>query len=551
MPPIRSQRSQKLLEQEGRLLLAIKAINNGDIASIRDAASRFDVPRTTLRRRVQGQEFCLDTRAPGHMLTLSEESSLVKWILDLDSRGQAPRQIMVREMADILLAERVSQPPPKVGKNWVTNFVRRHPDIRSRFSRRYNYKRAQNEDPEVIQEWFDKVRQIIIRYGITDADIYNFDETGFSMGLIPTSKVVTRAEYYGRRAVTQPGNREWVTAIECISTGFALGPYIIFKARVFQKGWFNHLPKGWRLDKSDNGWTTDEIGRRWLEECFIPQTKNRRQGRWLLLILDGHGSHLTPRFDKLCAENDIIAICMPPHSSHILQPLDVGCFAPLKRSYGQVVDRWMRAGIDHVDKLAFLDNYPEARSVAFTSETIRNSFSAAGLLPYCPAAVLDKIDIRIRTPTPPTSRGSSSYAPQTPTNPRQLLRQASSIKSGLKQRSKSPPSPIKTALEQVFKGCEIAMHNAAFLARQNEYLRAANEKKNIRKQASQRQIAYQGSLDASGIEALLAEPLDAPTSTPHSAPDREKTGAQARTRAPKRCSGCRSLDHTYNKCPAR
>jgi hypothetical protein len=94
------------------------------------------------------------------------------------------------------------------------------------------------------------------------------------------------------------------------------------------------------------------------------------------------------------------------------------------------------------------------------------------------------------------------------------------------------------------------MHNAAFLARQNEYLRAANEKKNIRKQGSQRQLAYQGSLDASEIEAL-AEPPEASTCTPHSAPNREKTGAQARTREPKQCSGRRSLDHTYNRCPAR
>jgi hypothetical protein len=65
----------------------------------------------------------------------------------------------------------------------------------------------------------------------------------------------------------------------------------------------------------------------------------------------------------------------------------------------------MRAGIDHVDKLGFLDNYPEARSAVFTFETIRNSFNAAGLLPYRPTAVLNKVDIYIRTPTPPVVGG--------------------------------------------------------------------------------------------------------------------------------------------------
>jgi hypothetical protein len=45
-------------------------------------------------------------------------------------------------------------------------------------------------------------------YGILLEDIYNFDETRFAMGLCVTAKVVTRAEYYGRRSVLQPGNRE-------------------------------------------------------------------------------------------------------------------------------------------------------------------------------------------------------------------------------------------------------------------------------------------------------------------------------------------------------
>jgi hypothetical protein len=49
-----------------------------------------------------------------------------------------------------------------------------------------------------------------------------------------------------------------------------------------------------------------------------------------MLILDGHASHLTPEFDRACTENNIIQICMLSHSSHLLQPLDVSCFAVLK-----------------------------------------------------------------------------------------------------------------------------------------------------------------------------------------------------------------------------
>jgi hypothetical protein len=81
-----------------------------------------------------------------------------------------------------------------------------------------------------IKEWFLMVQRAIKENGIQPEDIYNFDETGFAMGLILSQKVVTRAEYYGRRSILQPSNREWVTAIEIIcADGYSLPPCIIFK----------------------------------------------------------------------------------------------------------------------------------------------------------------------------------------------------------------------------------------------------------------------------------------------------------------------------------
>ncbi|ODM17344.1 hypothetical protein SI65_07019 [Aspergillus cristatus] len=82
----------------------------------------------------------------------------------------------------------------------------------------------------------------IIQYGILSEDIYNFDETGFAMGLTATQKVVIRSEYYGRRSVSQPGNREWVTTIESINaSGWVLPPCIIFKGKNLIQGWFDDL----------------------------------------------------------------------------------------------------------------------------------------------------------------------------------------------------------------------------------------------------------------------------------------------------------------------
>ena len=205
------------------------------------------------------------------------------------------------------------------------------------------------------------MQHTILQYGINSDDIYNFDETGFAMGLTATAKVVTRAEYYGRRSLLQPGNREWVTAIECMNaSGWALPPCIIFKGKVFIESWFDNLPEDWCFEVSPNGWTSDEIGLHWLEKLFIPATITCTKGKYRLLILDGHGSHLTPQFDEICSQNDIVPICMPTHSSHLLQPLDIGCFAVLKRSYGWMVETTMCCGVNHIDKLDFLEAYPHA-----------------------------------------------------------------------------------------------------------------------------------------------------------------------------------------------
>ena len=95
MPPNRTQSSRKSTEQEGRVLLAIQALKNEEISTIREAARRFDVPDRTLRRRLAGHTSRSTTRANNHKLTQLEEESLKKWILSMDTCGIAPRHDLV------------------------------------------------------------------------------------------------------------------------------------------------------------------------------------------------------------------------------------------------------------------------------------------------------------------------------------------------------------------------------------------------------------------------------------------------------------------------
>ena len=168
------------------------------------------------------------------------------------------------------------------------------------------------------------------------------------------------------------------------------------------------------------------------------------------------------------------------HSSHLLQPLDISCFTVLKQVYGQIVETKMHLGTNHIDKLDFLEAYPHAQIEAYKSDTIRNSFAAAGLVPYNPDCVISKLDIHLHMPTPPVSQGSESshnFTSKTPFTEKQLHQQASSVKALLCTRSRSPSSPSDRALNQLVKGCQLAMHNGILLKKKNNELHAANKKK--------------------------------------------------------------------------
>lgn len=380
-------------------------------------------------------------------------------------------------------------------------------------------------------------------------DIYNFDETGFQMGVISTAKVVTATERALRPVTIQPGNREWVTAIECInSDGWSLPSMIILKGKTHISSWYlDSLPREWTIAVSDNGWTTDQLGLTWLTDVFHPYTKDRTKGVYRLLVLDGHGSHVTPKFDLFCKDNNIIILCMPPHSSHLLQPLDVSCFASLKRSYGRQIEDLMRVGVNHIDKSDFLPAYFTARTEALTSNTIRSGFAATGLVPYDLEYVLWKLNNQLRTtptPPPPTIE-QAPWVPETPHNIQELEFQAKAIGDFVQRRTAGSSSPTGRAIQQLVKGCQMAMHSAALLADENKKLRAANERQKKKRAVRRSYIATGGVL-------TVQEGLDRSVIA-NTEPTGQSIGRveEPRIRTPQKCSMCKSLEHTARTCPLK
>lgn len=104
---------------------------------------------------------------------------------------------------------------------------------------------------------------------------------------------------------------------------------------------------------TENGCTNNENALYWLQP-FEKHTAHRKNGIHRMLVTDGHSSHLSAGFDRFYKENNIISVSMSSHSSHLLQPLDMGCFGPLKRAYSQHIEQLVKSHINHVTKVDFL-----------------------------------------------------------------------------------------------------------------------------------------------------------------------------------------------------
>ena len=422
--------------------------------------------------------------------------------------------------------------------------------MHTRYNRHISYQRAKQEDPQIIKQWLDTVFETIQKHGIHEDDIWNFDETGFAMGLCTTSKVITAAERSERPRTVIQGNREWVTIIECIgSSGCYIPPLVILKGKEQQAIWYQeaNLPQEWQIATSPNGWTSDSIGLHWLKEVFDPYSKNHSVGAKWLLILDGHSSHLTADFDAFCKENAIICLCMPPHTSHLLQPLDVGVFGPLKCAYGKLVEAMMRSGNNHIDKTDFLSLYPSACHTVFTRDNIYGGFAGAGLKPLDKERVLLKITFQLHTPTPPPSlveEGSISSAFQTPQTTRQFDHKVKSLQRSLNKKRMLSSSPV-SHLQHLEKAAQNAMNANLLLHQEIKSLRTQNERK-INKRARRNATLGTDTILSVQEGQSCFQQLDSQDNR-----QVEESTSRPCKCAPQCCSGCGTIGHTIQVCPSK
>ena len=142
------------------------------------------------------------------------------------------------------------------------------------------------------------------------------------------------------------GNKAQITIVACASaTGVVLPPMVIFQgARLNHELMHGEVP-GTLYGPSENGWIDQTLFFSWLNEAFI---KNIPPTRPVLLLLDGHSTHYTPEVTRAAAEQGVVMLCLPPHTTHAIQPLDVSFFKSLKAHWSTACHQYIVDNPDHV-----------------------------------------------------------------------------------------------------------------------------------------------------------------------------------------------------------
>jgi hypothetical protein len=258
---------------------------------------------------------------------------------------------------------------------------------------------------------FIQLLNVITKHSIKPENIWNFDEKGFIMGFCSAVKRIMTLGAYKSGRVTkakQDGSREFVTCLACVSAvGKWIPPLLIYRgdSKELQDTWVQDVKPGDQcyFSISENGWSSVAMGMKWLQEVFEKHTKPTSPREHRLLLLDGHSSHVNMAFIRWADAHKIILLVLPPHTTHRLQPLDVGLFQPLSTAYSQEVDALMTKGLGYVQmsKRFFYSMFKRAWEASFTVDNIVHAFAKPGVWPIDSEIIMSKIRKPILPPKTP------------------------------------------------------------------------------------------------------------------------------------------------------
>ena len=366
---------------------AINSVKQSKL-SISQASREFGVPRKTIDDHVKkSMKF---KPGPNSEITTEEETALVQYAKYLANRGFPMTRAIFRQFIISLLKRSGRETKFKLDKGpsdkWFRGFLKKHEELTEREPELQDRSRNRMSNPTVMKQYFDLLGETINSLGLKPHQIYNCDETGWSGKEKSRQKVIAvKGHHSYQQALMSSGH---VTAHLCIcADGRVLPTFIIFEKSLPHIDYKDGVPGDWLFGHSESGYMDSVLFLAWFKQVFIPHCGSARP---VLLILDNHDSHTTLDVIECAKENNIELLGLPPHTTHLLQPLDVSINGPLKAKFSSTAVQ-----LGHVNKHQTIN---KARFPAILSHTIdefcsparvKDSFRKAGISPFNPD-VIDK-----------------------------------------------------------------------------------------------------------------------------------------------------------------
>jgi hypothetical protein len=389
---------------DAQLKAALSAVERG--SPVQTAALDFDIPRTTLRNHVMGLSL---TRKRGRkpVLSRTEEEKVVQYIMGMARYGHP---INITELKiKVAEATQLRETPFKDGiprAGWVRWFRKRHPEISLRMSQGLDSGRARGLCPENVSSFYENLEVMLAR-GYEASHIWNCDESGAQAGRNGGGRVLAKT---GARSVHSiiPKEREWLSVLVCVNAAsFHIPNFYIFRGKSFQRDYIKQCEDNASMAMQEKAWMTGHLFKSWIghfvkniRDCGLQISPLCRH----LLILDGHGSHVTMDVVKIACSIGLDLLTLPSHTFHAMQPLDVACF---KQSFRELRDVWtLRHKCRGANKEVLAKWVSAALLKALSEKNIKSGFRATGIFPFNSHAMDDKMgpsEFYRQVPQPPVA----------------------------------------------------------------------------------------------------------------------------------------------------
>ena len=239
-----------------------------------------------------------------------------------------------------------------------------------------------------VSSYYKELGSILSKYNLTNRPerIFNVDENGLSTSHKPPA-VVTRVTL--KPPAITSGSRQTVTVIGCGNgLGKSTPPFFIFPGSRMRQELLEGGCPGVNGDVTLSGWSSSAMFKKYIEEHLLKYSPQRSAGNPVLIMYDGHRSHININLINWTKTQNLILFILPAHNSHVLQPLDIGCFGSFERIFNNASHKFMR---DNCGKSITRYNICKLGSSAYikalSPENLCSSFRKAGIYPFNPDVV--------------------------------------------------------------------------------------------------------------------------------------------------------------------